>query len=75
MPFNLSDLKLPEVNIYGATIAGYVLYRGFNFYLNRRQVNFLKKKKLPPTVSEIKGIWDVKPEEVKENNQYTIEQL
>ena len=74
MPFDL-NFNLADINIYGATVIGYLLYEGFDYYLDRRQVAFLRKNKMPSTISVIKDLWDVKEEEVKKNNQYSIEKM
>lgn len=71
----LSYLNGLNLNYYSATAAGYFIYSAFEFYLNRRQINKLKKNEMPKDVDLIKDLWKVNEEDIKKNNNYAREKM
>lgn len=71
----LSKLQGLNIDYYRATAIGYICYSLFEFYINRRQINKLKKNEMPKDVDLIKDLWDVKEEEIIKSNNYSREKM
>jgi hypothetical protein len=51
------------------------LYSALEFYVNRRQIAALKRNEMPKGIEIIKDKWEVKPDEIKQANEYNAESM